>query len=86
MNANAQGALLIPGAVVENHWFTYKFSFPVFSLQDRATLCPVVIVDVEWIGEGTEQTTLTLHELHVPTSPDHIVQPIGQANLIQGLR
>ena len=34
-----------------------------------------MIVDVERVGEGAEETTLAFDELHVPTSPNDVIKP-----------
>ena len=56
---------------------TYQFSFPVFPFEQSAALCAVVVVDVQRVGEGTEESALAFDELHVPAAPDHVVQPEG---------
>ena len=36
-----------------------------------------MVVDVQRVGEGTEESALAFDELHVPAAPDHVVQPEG---------
>ena len=47
---------------------------PIFPLKYRPRLRLVVVVKFHGIGKGTNKFPVTLDELHVPASPDHIVQ------------
>ena len=57
---------------------SHNLPLPIFSFQNGAALRPVVVVDVEGVGEGEDELAVVLSKLLVPAPPDHVVE----ANLV----